>query len=314
MEVLFAYRFSFLTRAGDKTLQRLQTTKRLPYLLLAPSIVALLSLVLYPLGFALVNSFYFWNLQTSPAPMFFNGIENFKMVFITTPFVDALKNTVLLAVLGTFTQFWLGMGIALLLNSHLKGMSVTRAVLIMPTTVAPIVVGFLFRYLYAPEGGLLSWILKGIGFPVPPQGMLGSAQTSLLSIGVADTWQWTPFFAIVLYAGLLAIPEDILDAARVDGASRWSMFWRVSLPMVRPVAAFLIMIRFMQLFNSFDLVYVLTNGGPGTASRTLSFNLYQEGLVNYNIGLTAAMTWLIVIIVTVIINIYIAIIFRGQEW
>lgn len=314
MDVISLIVSQFQTRARDKTLQRVQTTKRLPYLLLAPSIIVLLSLVLYPLGFALVNSFYFWNLQTSPTPMFFNGIENFRMVFITTPFVEALKNTTLLAVLGTFTQFWLGMGIALLLNSHLRWMSVTRAVLIMPTTVAPIVVGFLFRYLYAPEGGLLSWILKGVGFPVPPEGMLGSARTSLLSIGVADTWQWTPFFAIVLYAGLLAIPEDILDAARVDGASRWSMFWRISLPMVRPVAAFLIMIRFMQLFNSFDLVYVLTNGGPGTASRTLSFNLYQEGLVNYNIGLTAAMTWLIVIIVTVIINIYIAIIFRGQEW
>ena len=98
------------------------------------------------------------------------------------------------------------MSIALLLNSHLKGMSITRAVLIMPTTVAPIVVGFLFRYLYAPEGGLLSWILKGVGFPVPPEGMLGNSRTSLLSIGMADTWQWTPFFAIVLYAGLLAVP------------------------------------------------------------------------------------------------------------
>ena len=92
------------------------------------------------------------------------------------------------------------------------------------------------------------------------------------------------------------------------------MLWYIFLPMVKPVAAFLIMIRFMQLFNSFDLVYVLTGGGPGTASRTLSFNLYQEGLVNYNIGLTAAMTWIIVIIVAIIINIYTMVVFRGQEW
>lgn len=288
--------------------------KSLPYLLIAPSIIALLSLVIYPMGFALVNSFYFWNLQTSPVPMFYTGLDNYRMVFQTTPFLEALKNTVLLAVLGTFCQFWLGMGVALLLNTHLKGMTVMRAILIMPTTIAPVVVGFLFRYLFAPEGGILPWIFKGIGIAVPPAGMLGSASTALLSIGMADTWQWTPFFAIVLYAGLLSIPEEIIDAARVDGAGRLSMFWNITLPMVRPVAAFLVMIRFMQLFNSFDLVFVLTGGGPGTASRTLSFNLYQEGLVNYNIGLTAAMTWVIVIIVTIIINIYILIVFRGQEW
>lgn len=295
-------------------MQRSITNKRLPYLLIAPSIIALLTLVLYPMGFALVNSFYFWNLQTSPIPMFYTGLSNYSMVFQTTPFVEALKNTLLLSLLGTFTQFWLGMGIALMLNTHLRGMAVTRAILIMPVTIAPVVVGFLFRYLLAPEGGIIPWILKGIGVAVPPQGMLGSATTSLLSIGIADTWQWTPFFAIVLYAGLLAIPEDIIEVARVDGASRWDLFWNISLPMVRPVAGFLVMIRFMQLFNSFDLVYVLTGGGPGTASRTLSFNLYQEGLVNYNIGLTAAMTWLIVIIVTIIINLYIWIVFRGQEW
>jgi multiple sugar transport system permease protein len=288
--------------------------KSLPYLLIAPSIIVLLSLVIYPMGFALVNSFQFWNLQTSPTPVYYTGLDNYRMVFQVTPFMEALKNTLLLSTLGTFSQFWLGMGIALMLYTHLKGMTVLRTILIMPTTVAPVVVGFLFRYLFAPEGGILPWLLQGIGIPVPPQGMLGSAMTSLLSIGIADTWQWTPFFAIVLYAGLLSIPEDILEAARVDGASRFSLFWSIALPMVRPVAAFLIMIRFMQLFNSFDLVYVLTGGGPGTSSRTLSYNLYQEGLVNYNIGLTAAMTWLIVIIVAVIINIYILVVFRGQEW
>jgi multiple sugar transport system permease protein len=287
--------------------------KRLPYLLVAPSIIALLSLVLYPMGFALVNSFYFWNLQTSPVPLFFTGFDNYRMVFQTTPFVESLVNTLLLSFGGTFVQFWLGMGIALLLNSHLTGMTVTRAILIMPTTVAPVVVGFLFRYLFEPQGGIVPWLASVVGVALPPQGLLGSASTSLLSIAIADTWQWTPFFAIVLYAGLLAIPEEILDAARVDGASGWRMFWKITLPLVLPVAAFVIMIRFMQLFNSFDLVYVLTGGGPGVSSRTLSFNLYREGLVNYNIGLTAAMTWIVVIIVTIIINLYLWLVFRNRE-
>ncbi len=288
--------------------------RRLPWLLLAPSVIVLLALILYPLGFALRNSFWFWNLQTSPVPLYHSGFDNYRMVFQVTPFAEALKNTLLLAGIGTFAQFWFGMGIALLLHTHLRGMGLMRALLIMPTTLAPVVAGFLFRYLLEPKGGLLPWLLEGVGFPVPPQGFLGNAGTALFSIGLVDTWQWTPFFAIVLYAGLLSISEEVLEAALVDGASAWRLFWSIALPLLRPIAAFLVMIRFMQLFNSFDLVYVLTSGGPGTASRTLSFNLYREGLVNYNIGLTAAMTWLVVIIVSVIINLYLFFIYRKREW
>ena len=292
----------------------MMSNRRLPYLLLAPSIIILLALILYPLGFALKNSFYFWNLQTSPTPLYHSGLDNYRMVFQVTPFGQALKNTLLLAGLGTLTQFWFGMGVALLLHTHLRGMSLFRAVLIMPTTLAPVVAGFLFRYLLEPKGGIVPWALDGIGFPAPPQGFLGNSATSLLTIGLVDTWQWTPFFAIVLYAGLLSISEEVKEAAQVDGASSWRMFWSITLPLLRPIAAFLVMIRFMQLFNSFDLVFVLTKGGPGTSSRTLSFNLYLEGLVNYNIGLTAAMTWLVVIIVTIIINLYIYFVFRKREW
>ena len=283
-------------------------------MLLAPSIIILLALILYPLGFALQNSFWFWNLQTSPVPLYHSGWDNFSMVFQVTPFSAALKNTLLLAGVGTFAQFWLGMGIALLLHTHLRGMGLMRALLIMPTTLAPVVAGFLFRYLLEPKGGLLPWLLEGVGFPVPPQGFLGNAGTALFSIGAVDTWQWTPFFAIVLYAGLLSISEEVVEAARVDGATAWRLFWSITLPLLRPIAAFLVMIRFMQLFNSFDLVFVLTRGGPGTASRTLSFNLFREGLVNYNIGMASAMTWLIVIIVTVIINLYLFFIYRKREW
>ncbi len=290
------------------------TRKALPYILVAPSILLLLALVLYPLGFALRNSFYFWNLQTSPVPLYNTGFDNYRMVFQVTPFTEALINTLLLSVLATFAQFWLGMGIALLLATHLRGMTFVRALLIMPTTLAPVVAGFLFRYLLEPTGGLVPWALKAVGIPVPAQGFLGDSSTALLSIGFVDTWQWTPFFALVLYAGLISIPMEVKEAAAVDGATSWRMFWTITLPLLRPVAAFLVMIRFMQLFNTFDLVFVLTRGGPGTASRTLSFNLYREGLVNYNIGLTAAMTWLVVIVVTIIINLYLFLVFRNREW
>ncbi len=171
-------------------------------------------------------------------------------------------------------------------------MTVMRALLIMPVTIAPVVVGFLFRYLFAPEGGVVPWVLTSIGVPVPAAGLLGSP----LHLA-AEYWhcRHLAMDAVLRHHPLRRAtchPHDMTDAAKVDGAGWFNMLWHITLPLLRPVAAFLIMIRFMQIFNSFDLVYVLTGGGPGTSSRTLSFNLYQEGLVNYNIGLTAAMTWL----------------------
>jgi multiple sugar transport system permease protein len=296
-------------RRKDRRRRRL-----LPWLLILPSVFAMLALILYPLGFSLRNAFFFWNLQTSPVPQQFVGLENFRQVFRVTSFWPALTNTFILAFLGTAIQFTLGMIIALALSTRLKGLGGARALLIMPTTIAPIVVGFLFRYMYQAPGGIIPWAMNSVGLPVPEQGLLGSSTTALFAVLAADIWQWTPFFAIVLYAGLLSVPDELIEAARVDGAHAWTMFRNILLPLVKPVATIVIMLRFMQLFNIFDIVLVLTRGGPGTSTRTLTYALYEQGLVNFNIGVASAMTWMIVIIVNVLITTYVAIAFKDWEW
>jgi multiple sugar transport system permease protein len=285
-----------------------------PYLFILPSVLLLIGLIIYPTIFVISNSFYFWNLQTSPVPLQFVGWQNFQLVFTVTPFLPALWNTLLLAAAGTFIEFWLGLGIALLLNTQVRGVGIFRSLLIMPVTVAPVVTGFLFRYMYYREGGLITWLLLSLGINVSERGLLGEESTALASVLLADIWQWTPFAAILLFAGLLSISNEVMEAARVDGASGLTLFRRITLPLIRSTASIFIMLRFMQLFNMFDLVLVLTRGGPGTSSRTLAYNLYQEGLANYNIGIAAAMTVLIVLIVTVLINIYIRIAFKEWEW
>jgi multiple sugar transport system permease protein len=294
--------------------RREKRRRRLPWLLVLPSILVLLALILYPLGFSLRNAFFFWNLQTSPDPQQFIGLENFRQVFRVTSFWPSLRNTFLIAVIGTGLQFVLGMGIALLLSTRLRGLGVARALLIMPTTIAPIVTGFLFRYMYQDPGGIIPWLLNGVGLPVSEQGLLGSASTALAAVLAADTWQWTPFFAIVLYAGLLSVPEELIEAAKVDGAYGWQLFKHILLPLVKPVATIVIMLRFMQLFNIFDVVLVLTRGGPGTASRTLTYSLYEQGLLNFNIGMASALTWIIVIIINILITIYVVFAFKDWEW
>ena len=285
----------------------------LPYLLIAPSVLLLLALIAYPLIFALRNSFYFWNLQMSPVPLAFIGLGNYQLALTSSSFIASLQNTVILTVAGTATEFVLGLTIALVLSTQLPGMAPARALLIMPTTVAPIVAGFLFRYTYDPSG-LAAWLLRSLGVPVPAEGLLGSQNTALLSIMFADVWQWTPFFAIVLYAGLLAVPQQLIEAALLDRASDWTIFRRIKLPLIRRTALIVLMLRFMQLFNTFDLVLVLTHGGPGTSSRTLGYALYEQGMVQFNIGLASAMTWIIVLIVNALIALYVFFAFRDWEW
>ncbi len=285
----------------------------LPYLLIAPSVILLLALIAFPLLFALKNSFYFWNLQMSPVPMGYIGGGNYQMAFSNSFFLGALWNTLALTLVGTALGFCLGLAIALLLVKKLPGLNVARALLIMPTTIAPIVVGFLFRYMYDPNGGLVPWLMTSVGIPLPPQGLLGSGTTALWAILFADIWEWTPFFAIVLYAGLLSVPPDIVEAARLDKTSPWAMLMRIKLPLIRKTALIVVMLRFMQLFNTFDLVLVLTKGGPGSSTRTLGYSLYQRGLVYFNIGLSSAMTWMMVIIVNAIIGLFVFFAFKDLD-
>ncbi len=303
---------SMAARGTSGSKARLKTY--LPILLISPSIILLIVLIAYPLIFALKNSFYFWNLQTSADPVMFVGLANYKLVLSGPEFFPSLWNTLLLTISGTAIQFGLGLAIALLLANKLPGMSVSRAILIMPTTIAPVVVGFLFRYMYDPSGGMATWLMNVVGPGAPSAGILGDPSTALAAILFADVWQWTPFFAITLYAGLLSVSPDLLEAARLDGASALTILWRIKLPLIMKTVTIVLLLRFMQLFNTFDLVLILTKGGPGTSSRTLGYSLYQQGLVEFNIGMASATTWLIVIIVNAIVGLYAFFAFKNWEW
>jgi multiple sugar transport system permease protein len=264
------------------------------------------------MGFSLYHSFQNWTLQMSPTPQGFVGFENYLNAFKDPTFVHSFVNTIRLSVSATAIEFVLGLAIALLLNTSIKGSSLVRALLIMPTTAAPIVVGFIFRYLYYKDD-LITYLLTSVGIRVPKEGILGSTSTALWGIVFTDVWEWTPFFTLILLAGLQSIPDEILEAARVDGASFPRIFWHIMLPHLRFVSTIVLMIRFMQTFNLFDIIYVETMGGPGTATRTLSYNLFYEGLVNYNIGYSTAIAWIMIIIVLILVNVFIRFSFKGRE-
>jgi len=286
--------------------------KLLPYGFILPSLLLLVSLVIYPMGFSLYHSFQNWTLQTSPVPLGFVGFQNYVNAFKDPTFVISLFNTLKLTFAATSVEFLLGLGIALLLSVSLRGSKLVQGLLIMPTTVAPIVVGFIFRFLYYKDG-LITFLINSVGIAIPKEGLLGSRSTALLAIMFTDVWEWTPFFAIILLAGLKSIPDEIIEAARVDGASFFRIFWHIMLPHLGFVSTIIIMIRFMQTFNLFDIIYVETMGGPGMSTRTLSYNLFYEGLVNYNIGYSTAIAWIMMVIIMIFINLFINFAFKGKE-
>jgi multiple sugar transport system permease protein len=182
----------------------------------------------------------------------------------------------------------------------------------MPMTVAPMVAGLIFRYLMYNRG-LIPFLLKSVGLPVPAEGILGSSTTVLMGIVLTDVWQWTPFFAIILLAGLQSISYEMIEQGMIDGASYFTRLFRLLLPNLNFVAVIIILIRFMKLFNLFDVIYAQTRGGPGIASRTLSYNLYYSGLVEFNVGYSSAMAVLMILMVLVLINLFILGFLRGRE-
>jgi len=284
----------------------------LPYWFVLPSMLILVPIIIYPLGFSLYYSFQYWNLQTSPIPRGFVGFANYINAFRDPTFMQSFINTFKLVIPTVIIELVLGLGIALLFNANLRGGSVFRAMLIMPVTIAPMITGFLFRYMYY-RNGLISYLLSSIGILIPKEGILGSPFTAFWGIAFTDIWQWTPFFAIILFASLQSIPIEIVESARVDGASSPHLFWYIMLPNLKFVISITVMIRFMQIFNLFDIIHAETMGGPGTTTRTLSYNLYYEGLVNYNIGYSLAIAWIMIVIIMIIINIFITFTFKKEE-
>jgi len=277
-----------------------------PLVWLLPSILTLLAVSLYPQLYSLVNSFRFFNLGVSPEPLNFVGLDNFARAFRDDGFLGAVGRTTLFAVVATTFEIVLGIFIALVLNQKLRGVNVARTLLIMPTAIAPAVAGLVFRHLYSTEGGLVPFLLEAMGVDVPAEGILGSPRTALLGVLATDVWQWTPFVALIVLAGLQGVPSELVEAAQVDGASAVRAFWSVILPMLKTVIVTVTLLRFIQTFNVFDIVYVETRGGPGVSTNVIGLDIYYNGLSYYDIGYASALTWIVAIFIAAIINVYLA--------
>jgi multiple sugar transport system permease protein len=189
----------------------------------------------------------------------------------------------------------LGMAIALLVTRETRQGRVVRSLLLIPMVMTPVVVGVLWRMLFNPDFGLFNYVLSLFGADPTRLLWLGDPRLALWAVMITDIWEWTPFVVLCFVAGLTSLPVDTYKAARVDGASAWQIFWHISLPLLKPVILVTVLLRFLDAFKVVDTIYVMTYGGPGDATKLLSFFIYETGLKYFNIGYASTISWIFII-------------------
>jgi multiple sugar transport system permease protein len=214
-----------------------------------------------------------------------------------------MQNTIFFVLVAVGLEFSLGFGLALLLDNDLPGMRAYRALMTLPVMMTPILMGILWTYMYKEDFGIINYFLNVIGVgKIPWQ---GNPLFAMLACIFVDVWQWTPFTMLVILTGLKSIPKAPIEAAMVDGASKWQIFRSISIAYLKPTIAVVLAIRIMDAFKVFDVIWQLTQGGPGQATETIAIYIYRYTFRYFHIGFGAAASYITLIIVMVVCTIII---------
>ena len=283
-----------------------------PYLLLAPAYALLAVILIYPAVYNLGLSFWSWR-YTNVAEGRFIGLQNYVRLFCEDPqFWSVFWFTMLFVVCTIGLEFLLGLGSALLLNRITVLRGLFSGLTILPHQVAPIATGLIWRLLWARDFGLINHALQMVG--MEPISWLALATPAVVACIVTEVWRATPFVTIILLAGLTSIPQDILEAAQVDGSSPWQRFWHIVFPLLLPSVAVALMFETIFKLRVFDLILNLTGGGPGTATMPLGILVYRTYFRYFEGGYTAALSVVLLILGAVLSALYIKLVYRQTEF
>jgi multiple sugar transport system permease protein len=272
---------------------------RLAYLLVAPTVAVLVALSIYPLIHAVTLSL---RVTSSGASRW--SLGNFARLFSDQFFLAALGHTLVYSACALTLEFFFGLGLAVLMNSQLRGRGFFRAALLMPMMLPTVVAGVVWRLMLNPNFGAINGTLKGMGLNTAALTWTSSPRLAMLSVVAVDVWQWTPFMFLILLAGLQAIPQEPYEAALIDGSSAWQTFRHVTLPLLKPAILVALLLRTMDLLRVFDQVFILTEGGPGFATETISLYIYRTAFRFSNFGYAAAMSFVLLIITNIVSAFY----------
>lgn len=264
------------------------------WLLAAPAVLLILALTLYPLAYSLWVSFVNYDFLV-PGHAFV-GLRNFAQVIADPIARSSLLTTVVLSVVDVAIEFGLGLGLALLLEKPLRGRGLVTSVLIIPLFISPVIVGQFWALLLQRPFGPVDYLLgQLLGRPVTIN-WLSEFPWNFIALILADVWQWTPFMFVIMLAGLTALPAEPYEAALIDGVNGWQAFRYITLPQLVPMILLAVTFRLLDAVKLFDIIFMMTGGGPGTSTYTASFFLYEMGFQHFHLSEATAGSWIFLIL------------------
>lgn len=266
-----------------------------------PAILLLAVILAYPIFYTIDISFSRFEIRSFGAGEWV-GWENYREVIDDYRFWESLRVTFIYLAFALPLQLILGFGIAFLINAEWKGRGVIRALFIIPMVVAPVVAGGMWRMILDPLWGIMNYWLGFVG--IGPMDWFGDANLAMAAVIIIDTWRWTPFIVLIATAALLALPKDVFEAARIDGANWWSTLWSVAVPLLVPVIAATFIIRWLGAVKMFDIVLAATYGGPGKATNVINLFIYEEAFRSLRFAESAAMAVIVLVLTMVLTGLF----------
>lgn len=280
----------------------LKSEKQAILYFIAPALGLMLIVAVLPLLYSVYLSVHHWNLARGNT-LTFVGLNNYISFFTNADIWQAVGRTLVFVAACMIFEVMLGLGIAFLFDTNFRGEAWIRAILILPMVMSEVVVGLVWRWIYNAEYGVLNYFLQVLGFE--RVAWLTTPGVAMGSLILTDIWQWTPLVFLVCLAGLKAVPQDSVEAARIDGANWLQIQWHVALPAMKAVIVSVVLLRLIDCFRFVDKVFIMTYGGPANDTALLGFRIYLNGFKYFNIGQTAAYSIIYVIIITILVKIMI---------
>ena len=275
--------------------------KLVALLLLGPAVLYLLALSIYPTIYSLWIAFHNYSLYRRDL-VSFAGFDNFTDLLDSDVFKQSFAVTLIFAFSAVAIELALGFAIAVLLDRKMRAANVLRTLLIIPVLISPVAMGLTFRYIFAPTYGLLTYLMKSVHLPTADWTV--NVTWALPVVIFADVWQWTPFVALILLSGMQSVSTEVTEAAELDGLTEWQKLWRIVVPLIRPVLLVVVLIRLIDSIRMFDLVFVMTRGGPGSTTEVLSLFSYVTGFASGDMGSASAIAWVTVVLVNILVALF----------
>lgn len=268
--------------------------RRVKWIFTLPAVAFVVVMMVFPVVYTLRLSFTEWS-GGARGPLWV-GISNYvTLLFHDSRFIDAVWRTIVFTVGAVALELVIGLGIALLLNRPFRGQKIVRTVILIPLVATPVAIGMAWLLILEPTIGFANEFLSWLH--LPPQPWLASESQALWTVMLVDVWQWTPMITLIALAGLGTIPEEPLEAAMVDGANAWRRFRSITLPLLAPTLVGAVLLRSIDALKTFDILYTMTQGGPGYATETLNVYAYVQGFQYFQFGMVSALLVLFFILV-----------------